>query len=270
MKASRILLAGIFAVGILLAGCSSQNSAWQHAQQKNTVAAYQKFIKNYPDSKHAADAKQQIAHIKQQREIQQARADWQRTQKLDSEPAYQQFLQDHPNSQYADQARQRINDIQRMNQWAYARSSNNVQALQEFISKYPNSPQATQAHQELDKLQAAQEKQQQQVAAAQKAQEQKQKAAAQPKGDYQLQLAAFSQQDRAEKGQQLIQHQYADLLGDVKVEIVQPPNGSSLYRLKTTAMSKQKATSLCHSLQKKGQDCFVVKRPQSGSESISK
>lgn len=271
MKTSRICLVGIFSAGLLLAGCSSQNSDWQHAQQKNTIAAYQQFIKKYPDSKHVADAKQQIAHINQQREIQQARADWQRTRKLDSAPAYRQFLQNHPNSQYADQAHQRINDIQRMNQWAYARSSNNVQALQEFISQYPNSPQAAQAHQELEKLQAAQAKQQQQVAAAKKAQEQKQKAAAtQAQGNYQVQLGAFTRQSTANKAEQQLQARVGGQLNGASIKVYAPQSGSSLYRVKTTPMSQQDAASLCQSLQKNGTDCFVVKRAETKGRAISR
>lgn len=279
MNAPRIGLIAIFSAGLVIAGCSSQQSDWQHAQQQNTVAAYQKFIKQYPDSDHVQDAKQQIAHIKQQREVQQARADWQQAEQMNTKVAYQQFLQSHPNSQYTDQAHQRLQQMQIQQDWTYASSSGNVVALRQFASKYPNSPRAQQARQMIAKLQAQQQKaqqqqqqQQQQVATAQpsSAQNPQQTAQAQPQGDYQLQLAAFSEQDRAKKGQQLIEHQYSDLLGDVQVEVVAPQSGSSLYKLKTTAMSRDDATSLCQSLKDKGQDCFVVRRSGSATQSISK
>lgn len=279
MNTYRIGLIAIFAAGLVVAGCSSQQSDWQHAQQQNTVAAYQKFIKQYPDSEHVQDAKQQIAHIKQQREMQQARADWQQARQMNTKVAYQQFLQTHPDSQYADQARQQLQQMQLQQDWTYASSSGNLVALQQFASKYPNSPQAQQARQMIAKLQAQQQKaqqqaqqQQKQVATAQPSsgQNPEQTAQAQPQGDYQLQLAAFSQQDRAKKGQQLIEHQYADLLGDVQVTVVAPQSGSSLYKLKTTGMSRKDATSLCQSLKDKGQDCFVVRAAGSATQSISK
>ncbi|HET7369222.1 MAG TPA: SPOR domain-containing protein [Gammaproteobacteria bacterium] len=271
MNAYRIGLAGLFSAGLILSGCSSQQGDWQQAQQQNTVQAYQQYIQQYPQGDHVAAARQQIAHIQQQKEMQQARADWQRVQQANTPQAYQQFLQQHPDSQYAANAKQQIQQMQAAQDWMQVQQSNNPQALQVFIAQYPNSPQADQARQELARLQQAQQQKQQQMAAAKQAQQQQQQEQAQqPQGDYQVQLAAFSRQSRADKAQQLIQNQYQDLLGDVEVTVNEPGEGSSLYKLKTTAMSREKASSLCDSLRDKGQDCFVVRRSGSSTAAISK
>jgi outer membrane protein assembly factor BamD (BamD/ComL family) len=272
MNAYRIGLVGLFSAGLMLSGCSSQEGDWQQAQQQNTVQAYQQYIQQYPQSDHVAAARQQIAHIQQQKEMQQARADWQRAQQANTPQAYQQFLQQHPDSQFAANAKQQVQQMQAAQDWMRVQQSNNPQALQAFIAQYPNSPQAAQARQELTRIQQVQQQKQQQMAAARQAQQQKQKEQQQARqqGDYQVQLAAFSRQERANKAQQLIQGQYQDLLGDVELEVNEPGEGSSLYRLKTTAMSQEKATSLCQSLREQGQDCFVVRRSESGTNSISK
>jgi outer membrane protein assembly factor BamD (BamD/ComL family) len=262
MNAYHISLIGLVCIVLLLAGCKSQKSEWQHAQQKNTVEAYQKYTKDYPNGKHVDDANKQIAHIKEQREKQQARADWQSAKQMNTPRAYQQFLQKHSDSQYADEAKQRIQQVHAEQDWRQVQQSNDPEALQAFISHYPNSPQAEQAHQELTRLQQEKKQKQQQAKEKQaKQQKQKQQAAKKPQGDYLVQLAAFSKQARAKKAEQQMEKKLGDQLNGTSLKVYSPPSGSSLYRLGTTAMSHDDASSLCKSLKKNDTDCFVTKRP---------
>ncbi len=283
MKAYRIGWVAAASAALLLAACSSQQSDWHQAQQKNTVSSYRKYLKKYPDGKHVSAAKQDIAHIKKQRKMEQARADWQRAKNQDTLAAYQGFLQNHSNSQFASQARQKIQQQKALQDWQQARQSNNPRVLQRFIARYPNSPQASMAHQKLAKLRARQQQQQQQQGAAtgqagqqqaagqqqssQQQSSQQQSSQQQSSGDYQVQLGAFSSQSKARSGQKQLQSKLGDELNGASIKVFSPTGGSSLYRLKTTSMSKHDARALCQSFKNNGTDCFVVKRPASSSGS---
>lgn len=271
MIVQRIALIGVLSTGLVLAACGSQQSDWQDAQRKNTVQSYQQYLQQYPQGEHVAAANQQIAHIKQQRKKQQARADWKQAQQTDTPQAYQQFLQKHADSQFADKAKQQIQQIHASQAWAEARQSNNPRALKAFVSQYPDSSEATQARRKLARLQQQKRERQKEkeARARQQRKEQQQKqAAAQAKGDYQVQLGAFTQKDTAQKASKQLQSKLSDQLNGASIKVASPSNGSSLYRVKTSGMSHEDASSLCDALRKSGTDCFVTKRrsqPNSGS-----
>ncbi len=47
----------------LVISCINEDSAWDKAKEKNSVAAYTKFIDKYPESKFIADAQQKIMNL---------------------------------------------------------------------------------------------------------------------------------------------------------------------------------------------------------------
>jgi hypothetical protein len=246
----RLAFAAALATTVALAGCGHQKEDWQQAQQQNTVAAYQNFAQKYPDSDEAKQARQRIAQIKQQ---QQEQADWRSAQQANSIESYQQFLQKHPDSSHADRARQSVANLQRQADWQNIQNSNDVQTLQAFADKYPGSPEAAQAQQQIQQLQAQAEQ-------ARKEAQQRKQQQAKPKGNYQVQLAAFTDQAAADKAMKNLQGRLKDVLGSTSLEVEPPPQGSNYYRLKTAPMSRQDANNLCQSLKDNGQDCLVVKR----------
>lgn len=260
MNTKHIGLVGALTAGLLLAGCGQQKQDWQQAQQQNTVAAYRTFINKYPDSDQARQARQRIATIRQQQKQQQQQQAWNTAQQTGTAAAYRQFLQQYPNSPNAGQARQQISDLQRQADWQNVQGSQNIQALQAFVAKYPNTPEASQAQAAIGRLKAQKKEQAAGMPAPQSRRNAEAAATPAPRGDYIVQLAAFTDEAHANKAQKQLQDRLKETLGSASLKVAAPENGGTYYRLTTTPMSKQDASKLCTALKDKGQDCLVTKR----------
>ena len=57
---SRTLLAPSFLVLALVAGCNRQEADWEEAREADTVAAYQEFLEEHPESQQAQVAQQRM------------------------------------------------------------------------------------------------------------------------------------------------------------------------------------------------------------------
>jgi cell division septation protein DedD len=92
------------ALGLALAGCSSESSDWKSASGADTSEAYQQYLQQHPSGANADQAK---AHLKQ---LQEDR-DWQSASSADNRAAYEQFLAQHADGKWAQEARIRIENF---------------------------------------------------------------------------------------------------------------------------------------------------------------
>ena len=79
---------------------------------------------------------------------------------------------------------------------------------------------------------------------------------------YTVQLASYTSEERAWRGWDSIRGTVQGLLNDIEPDVRRADLGGSMgivYRLRTRPAPKQKAKSLCSSLQAKGVDCLVLK-----------
>jgi hypothetical protein len=79
-----------------------------------------------------------------------------------------------------------------------------------------------------------------------------------PKGEYQVQLGAFSALDKAQTEKARMEKQYHNLVGSLSIQ--KPSGADNLYRVKTVGMSEAAARSACQKLKGSGQDCMIVQR----------
>lgn len=79
-------------------------------------------------------------------------------------------------------------------------------------------------------------------------------------GDYTVQLAAPRSEADARNAIQRLQTKYSDALGDASLGVRKAEKeGETIYRVRTSGMSKADASALCQKLKSDGGDCFVTK-----------
>ncbi len=104
MRMNAIGWMSALALGLALAGCSSESSDWKSAAAADTSEAYQQYLQQHPTG---ANAEQARTHLKQ---LQEDR-DWQTASSADNRAAYEQFLAQHADGKWAQEARIRIENF---------------------------------------------------------------------------------------------------------------------------------------------------------------
>lgn len=258
-------LAAAAAVCVVLAACSNPEADWQKAQAENTEAAYQAFLEKHPEGEWAQKAQSELDNIK---DLQ----DWQNAQTADAIEAYNNYLLAHPTGVHMGEARQRIAELETEAAWATASTVGTQETLEDFLLRYGDSIQAEQARAQLAALnppppppvrpmaevKPAPTPTAKPAAAKTPAAKPAAKPAAPAKGDFQVQLGAFSGLDKAQSEKTRMEKSYHSIVGSLSVQ--RPSGGDSVYRVKSSGMSEAAARSACQKLKSGGQDCVVVRR----------
>jgi len=86
----------LICLALTLSGCAYfDNKAFQQAQQQHTEAAYQHYMKEYPQGRHMAKAERCVDKLA-----------YDHACKVNTYQAYEAYLEDHSDGGYADQAEQ--------------------------------------------------------------------------------------------------------------------------------------------------------------------
>jgi len=112
----------IFAIVILIGGCSTIQRDWKNASQRNNILAYQYFIEAHPNTEYVSQA---------QDKIQQIRFEKARDSK-NQEENLKVFLNQYPSEKYSDEANKLLEEIL----YKKALSANSKSAYTEYISRY--------------------------------------------------------------------------------------------------------------------------------------
>jgi len=218
------LRATCWAVLMLLTACSSAQNDWSQARATNTVAGYEAFIDEHPNTPESVEAHQQIATLND------AQA-WARALQANTSESLQSYLQQRPSGLHAAEARERINSIERMNAWYAASSVGSTDALQSFLEKYPHGAEADKARAQLTRLTG-----------------------------YRVELATLRSQRQAEETRDKLQGKYGDILGSV---VVVPGSGAGVLRVLSADMGPDEARSACTKLKEAHLSCEVIKDAKS-------
>ena len=211
------------AVAGTLAACSSARQDFQKASEANTVAAYQDFLKQHPNTDLAVQAQSRLNALEDDQS-------WSDAQKANTLEAYQNYIQAHPSGMHSADARDRITGFERADAWKSAQAANTTEAIQAFLKKYPTGQEADQANAQLKVLQTEQ---------------------------YRVQVASFKAQKDAEAARPKLEAKYGKLLHSV---VVVPPTASEkLTTVRSGPMTQKDAQSVCGTLKKEHQHCQVVK-----------
>jgi len=231
---------------LALVGCDRQGADWEEAQQEDTIAAYEAFVDNYPESPEADQARNRIETLR----TEQA---WTDARQRNTAEAYRGFIEAHPDAAAADEARDRLDTLERADAWQALADSDDIAGLRAFATEYPDSREAELARARISELEARAEAERRQRELERERQARREA----EQGTHRVQLAAVRGQDQADQSIGLLEQRLGEVLGDVGLEAHQT-NG--LYRLVTRPMSREQADELCETLKQHGQDCLVRQR----------
>jgi len=114
----------IYLLLFFLFACSSENTAWDKALNKNTISAYKEYISSFPNGNNVKIANDSITNRILDSAI-----------NLKLIPVLTQFILDYPENK-------RIKELKLIietSQWENAKYFDNVDDIQAFIDQYPNS-----------------------------------------------------------------------------------------------------------------------------------
>jgi hypothetical protein len=228
---NRMVVAGLCAVMLALAGCSRQQSDWQKTRETNTAEAYEQFLKKYPSGEFTAQAQARVKELYEER-------DWQKARDADTPEAYQAFLKQYPEGKWTEEARIRVENFtlaQAPSGAAAAAGGPATAGLGLGADAVEQTPQPDRR------------------AAATPAP----KSAA---GSYGVQLGAFkSGPEAAHKRWAELQKEYPALFGGLSSKILPTKTSAGqVYRLQTTGVTEKRARQICGSLKAESQACVVV------------
>ena len=156
-------------VVLLTAGCattSPEQYHWRGAESLDTIEAYEKLLKQYPEGLYAAQARARLAELyweqakgvdtiksyegflRRYAKSMFAGAAWERLEELsyqrakteDTASDYRKFLETYPESEFTAQVRKRISELEADAAiFARAKSRDTVDAYREFIEEYPEN-----------------------------------------------------------------------------------------------------------------------------------
>jgi hypothetical protein len=246
------------ALGLALAGCSSESTDWKSASAADTSEAYQQYLQQHPTGANAEQAK---THLKQ---LQEDR-DWQSASGADNRAAYEQFLSQHPDGKWAQEARIRIENFAQGGgtaQGAGAPAAAAPAAASTAASPVP----AASAAAATAAPAAAAAKPTASAASAGGVHKTRVASIAAKQGPasgrthaHLVQLGAFSSQARAESQWKVLQAKFPAQLKSMEPRYV-PARAKSnrLVRLQVSVSSAANARGLCAALHKHSQACVPV------------
>lgn len=223
MRRPSVWLVLLLALTVMLSACSRRQQEWETARRTDTVEAYDKFLKSFPDGEFASQAQARVRELKEM-------TDWQKAMQADTPEAYQQFLADYPQGRMADEARIRIGNFA----LAQAPSDSPADAAALPPGEGPAAPATANAPAP---------------------------AASGMSGEgYRIQLGAFTGGDKQAMGEwRRLQGEYPTLLKGLSPSVkLATTNAGHLYRLQAGKTSEARAREICAALKAKDQACVIV------------
>lgn len=251
MKTWRLLVAAMLLP--LLAACSDPEGDWQKAASENTEAAWRAFMEKHPDVEWTQKAQAELDSLKDSE-------DWENARTADAVEAYNNYLLEHPTGAHMGEARQRVTELEAEAAWNAASTAGTREALEEFLLRYGDTSQGEQARAQLAALvpPAPPPAAEKPAASAAKKPVAVTKPATTAKGDWLVQLGAFSDSAKAQAEKARMEQRFKGVVGSLAIQ--QPSGADRLWRVKSGAMTETAARSACRSLKGSGQDCVVVHR----------
>lgn len=114
----RVFRASAAVLAISVLGCA--NASWETVRTRDTVANYNQFLRDNPDSPHADEARERIAYL--------------RVKAASSIDVYESFAREFPASALLDSLQEEVEPLY----FSSAREQNSVAAYRAFLTRYPN------------------------------------------------------------------------------------------------------------------------------------
>jgi outer membrane protein assembly factor BamD (BamD/ComL family) len=131
---------GVLVCLIGLVGCDREPAAWSRAKDKNTIEAYESYLKEHAAGPHAVEAKQLLA------ERQEDRA-WDKAQSTGTTEAVDKYLAAYPQGRFATDAKKCRNGLVETQVWTQAKAANTIDSVESFLRQYPQTQRKAEAEQ---------------------------------------------------------------------------------------------------------------------------
>lgn len=130
----------IAALLVLVSGCSTMETRWNDACNKNTVQGYEVFLERYPDSEYSLTATRRIEYLR-----------WQAAKTDSTAKGVENYLKLHPAGAYAREAQ----EMAESRRWQEATSKDSIFFFQSYLRKHPDGKHSTEARTRLEELEWA-------------------------------------------------------------------------------------------------------------------
>lgn len=140
----------------------TDDEAWVHALEKDTLEGYREYLELFPDGDHAEDAQTEINTYDER--------DWQATLQRNTLAAFEDYLENWPEGLHAEEAHARIAEIKaaaearakdaaeraaaEAGDWEDAARENTVESYERYLAKHPAGPNAEEAASRIASLRA--------------------------------------------------------------------------------------------------------------------
>ena len=166
-------------------------------------------------------------------------AGWQEAARENSIAAYQNYLEKFPAGAHAGEARARVLELQEESAWTRANRLRTPEAWQRYLGEWPDGRHAALARRQLVAFIPAQ--------------------APAARGDFAVQLGAWSNEAAARGNLARLAREHAAELGGQSLVILAPQlPDTDVWRLRTGPLEEARARELCESLRSGGVDCVPV------------
>ena len=234
----------------LLSGCSRTQLDWRTAQQANTPAAYEVFVKRHSDSELAGVARERIRQLTEQ-------AAWRRATQVDTAAAYQDYLTKYPNGIWSGDARIRMESKSLATAPQNAMPPTAMPSV--AVASAAVAPAAGGTLTAAAAPASAASSSSVQSTPPTQLTSPTANAASSPQSNSAVQLGAFSSDVNALQAWQQISTRFRSQLAGLASGVIPVTvSGRRLYRLEAYVASQSAAQRLCHQLQQQSQGCLPL------------
>lgn len=133
--------------GALYLGMSHQDeeSLWAQCEQSKELADYKKYMDEYPDGAHYADAKMMYTTLINEKGM------WEQVQSSNDEFQLRTFIKNHPDSKYLSKAKDLLDDVM----WNSVLEKNSRLAIQDYMREFPSGKHIGEARSRFEELRRA-------------------------------------------------------------------------------------------------------------------
>jgi hypothetical protein len=197
------------------------DSDWHKATLANTISAYETFLQEHPDNKHAGNAKGRILALRDEQAWSAARAS-------NSIASYEQYLKAESGGVHVGDAKYQITALQRAAAWHSLQGDPSAASLQAFLVLYPQGIESNAAREKLNEF-------------------------------YHLQLADSRSAAGAERKRAELLRKFSKELTDIAVLApAAPDTPGAMFQVISGPMSQAAAKATCATLERAHQSCKLV------------
>lgn len=122
-----------------------EGNDWVRARKEGTLAAYQYYLKSYPQGKHRTEAEQKVKKL-------QEALEWEKARVENSIFSYNRYLSSYTDGQFEVEARNALRKLEDDQSWQRAQKQGTLSAMYDYQDKHPQGQYIEAAKQQISTL----------------------------------------------------------------------------------------------------------------------